>query len=295
MRVLRNVVHPWLLNILILHNLLNAERDLDCVEAFAGVGSIASAFIDGGYAAATFDRATVSADHNVLAYTGLVILLGLICRIRAGGLLWLAPPCGLWGFMSSSVHRRCKTAPWGNESNAGVREANAICCIVFSLVRLAWARNIRVIIEQPDRSHLYDIPALQSTMTLCGFQSVVTWMGSFGLFCPKPMNLRGDARFLGALRRDKPAASMLGPAPDGPAYVVDIEGRVSGTRALASTGNYTNDFGQAVLQAYVRSLPAIRNEVARTDADANPCPDQPMFGPEDDDAFSRFYMIPGNM
>lgn len=110
----------------------------------------------------TFERfdTVLDAAHNILTRSGLVLVLSMVMRVKENGLLVLGPPCGMWVFMSQSVHKRTRRQPEGDITVAKVREANMIARIVAGIVKLAVSRNVRFIIEQPISSQLFHFPAI---------------------------------------------------------------------------------------------------------------------------------------
>lgn len=93
------------------HGGVPPERDLDFIEVFAGEAAVSKALRAMGYFGATMDLRRDSL-HNVLQPIGMLTLLALVMRLRPQGLLWLAPVCSTWVFMSrGSTGRRDLCAP----------------------------------------------------------------------------------------------------------------------------------------------------------------------------------------
>ena len=86
------------------------ERDLDFIEVFAGEAAVTKALRAMGYAGACMDLRR-DARHNVLQPVGFITLLGLVMRLRPRGLLWLAPVCSTWVFMSRGSTGRRELRP----------------------------------------------------------------------------------------------------------------------------------------------------------------------------------------
>ena len=79
----------------------DVERRIDVVELWSGVGSVASAARARSLAAETFDVAD-DPEQDILKKRGFKIALGMVLRIRVGGLLWMAPVCSSFCWLSSS-------------------------------------------------------------------------------------------------------------------------------------------------------------------------------------------------
>jgi len=77
----------------------HTPRNLECVEIFAGVGSVAAA------ASELNLRGSTETTEDVTTQQGFRTAVGLVMRLVPAALLWLAPVCSSWGFMNSS---RCK-------------------------------------------------------------------------------------------------------------------------------------------------------------------------------------------
>lgn len=243
------------------------QRDVDLVEVFSGRGQLAAAFRDGNYQVATFDIVD-NPQQDATTLQGIFYLIILILRVVPGGLVWLAPPCQLWTFMASSVHKRTRSAPAGDTSNTKVREANQIARVVAAVILLAHSRGARVFVEQPRGSHLFRYKYVArafhhialSQRRRAPWRRVITYMGAFGGPLVKPLEIWTTARFGQRLARLAPE-----PPPEmqrSQYYTVVGSKSVTGKKKLAESGHYTRAFGEAVLQYYILSKAAIAAEVA---------------------------------
>ena len=86
------------------------ERDLDFIEVFAGEAAVTKALRAMGHTGACMDLRR-DARHNVLQPVGFITLLALVMRLRPRGLLWLAPVCSTWVFMSRGSTGRRELRP----------------------------------------------------------------------------------------------------------------------------------------------------------------------------------------
>ena len=88
----------------------------------------------------------------------------LRCKIRGMGLF--AVPCNSFNWMRSSQHCRNFTYPWGNCEHAWVQDGNVLasrsCLIILVLI----ARSCFWMTENPDRSHLSNMPPLMHVMAI---------------------------------------------------------------------------------------------------------------------------------
>lgn len=265
-------------------------RDLDCVEAYAGVAAIARAFTAAGLASRAYDK-VISEEDDVLTVTGLVRLFWLVLRLKPGGLLWAAPPCSMWSFMSSSVHCRTKKNPRGDRTRYSVREANNVARITACVIKIATFRGVRFCMENPGR-RIGAYPPMARALAYARAGITTVYLGAFGGPLPKPVTVWSNARFVARLQRPKP------PTPDQeqtelyytqvawrsaacvrwvPRLLVGYglfsaeldaraaceAGAVNGKPALAETGAYPDAFGEAVLQCFLASRGKILEELRR--------------------------------
>ena len=237
--------------------LVGLVHDLDFVEVFAGQGNMTKAFLALGMAAEQFETLE-GPGQDLTTLNGLCAVIIMVLRVKEGGLVWLAPPCNLFSWMSSSVHKRSKLNPRGNLSLPTVRRSNKIARIAAGLVRLAHALKVRVAVENPRNSGLFRYHPMKKALQMCRAEKNLTWLGPFGCPIPKPLELHGNARFLPRLVRSKPCMMDFN-ADD--YYDVSLTGEVTGKRKLQETAVYPVAFGQAVAERYLASRPFILQEL----------------------------------
>jgi hypothetical protein len=85
-------------------------RDLDVFEVWAGVGSIVKAARRHKLNAASMEILDDSS-QDVSSASGFMNAVQLVLSLKIGGLLWLAPVCSSFVWLSSSVCKRLCTAP----------------------------------------------------------------------------------------------------------------------------------------------------------------------------------------
>lgn len=120
---------------------------LDFVEVFAGDQSISRGMRMLGYRGLSLDQ-RYDPSHNVLCPVGLMVLLHAVLNVRPGGVLWAAPPCSTWVWMSRfSSGRYLHVA--GDPRSEYVRGQNALVERLLFVLEVAMARGVWWIIEQP--------------------------------------------------------------------------------------------------------------------------------------------------
>lgn len=180
------------------------------------------------------------------------------------------PPCSLFIFLSSSVHKRHQLGPRGDESNLKVKLSNlltenlAVCIRAVSLIK-----RVQVLLEQPLSSTMFALPIWQQLATDLEFESIETHMGFFGHFMSKPTTLFGNLEYITWLQRKVKGNKLRAALADKVKknrtkfekklctplrlYVKSKGGSVSGGPDLALSAAYTTAFTNAVFRAWFRS------------------------------------------
>ena len=241
-----NFLPEWLLPVLLLEwaALAGAESDLDVVELFAGEAEVSKSCEACDLKVVAVDALHGTAEANLQTLRGVRYAISMILRLKAGALLWLAPPCSGWVFLSSSCHKRNSSNDYrGNRRNPGVAADNSLAHVVAALCRLASWWGITFILEQPADSVLFNFGCVKKALNMCGAIFTRTFAQAFDPSFPirKPFRLAATAVWASSLRRNKPWTSTVGHG----CYTVDSDGRVSGHRSLSETAAYPHEFGQA--------------------------------------------------
>lgn len=176
------------------------EHDaLDAVEICAGEGQLSRALHDCGYNVKPFD-VRYSGNHNILRTTGFVTILAAVRNIRKHGLLFLAPPCSTWVFLSQGSTKRNWWNPAGGDSKK-VLLANVLVMRLLYLIYYAHQRGVYFVIEQPMTSVLFVWKPVQMLLEWCRARRVAFPMGAFGSPTMKMTALWGTLPNLSSLHR----------------------------------------------------------------------------------------------
>ncbi len=231
-----------------------ATRDLDFLEMFAGDGSVSRGLRLRGLVGAAMDL-RFDARHDIMTSVGFLCALKLLARVRPGGLLWSAPPCSSWVYMSrGSTGRHERVAGW-YDTRPLVATQNALAARVASLCSLASARGVWWIVEQPSSSLMFEYCPWVVLAEGLRPRFVRSYMGAFGADTPKLTLLVGTAPFLGELKRGlRPSDGQRIRNLDVSLTKRSADGRISGSKALKGTQSYPLGFGNAVAAAFVRQL-----------------------------------------
>ena len=157
---------------------LHGPRDLDVVEIFAGVASIAGAAKEAGYRAMAFDKSRVpgltdslssEVSEDVSCEHGFLHAVSLVMRLRVGGLLWIAPVCSSWVWLNVSMTKRSADNCYkGDTKYKPVQEGNHIAILCAFLLELAFARKLQAVLENPPVSYIWKFPPLASCLERLG-------------------------------------------------------------------------------------------------------------------------------
>ena len=147
-------------------SMMPAERDLSCVELWAGVGSIARAAGSEGMDVIAMDINRIPGEtnvsgpktENILLKQGFMSALRTVLRLRPSGLLWMAPVCSSFVFMNSSNCKRTKENPAGNTAYGPVKDGNRVALIAAFFYALAMLIGCKPVMEQPSGSMMFRLP-----------------------------------------------------------------------------------------------------------------------------------------
>ncbi len=247
------------------------ERDLCCLDLFSASRAIERSFLLADDAAVALDI-QLSPLFDITCKVGFFKILDVVLRLQCFALLFAGPPCSLFVWLSSSVHRRCAKNLLGNTANYKVRLSNLIVANLAPLLRLASERSVWWILEQPRASWLLKQAAIVGLSSCCETLSVQTWMGSYGHMMPKPTTLLGTLPTLPMLIRDPPGRSS-GPGRSGPSsssagcsgqhdreycFYTKHGKQVTGGRDLHLSASHTEAFAMQTHAAWERAVENMR-------------------------------------
>ena len=251
---------------------LGPTPQLDFAELFAGAGSVHRHMKELGYQGRAMDREYCE-DHDILTPLGFVVAARIAASIRPGGVLWLAPPCSSWVWLTRGSSGRHLGA-MGDITQPGIVAQNALVERCMLLCELVHRQGAHYIIEQPASSVLWDYPAVHACLKRHGLQGpCVLDMGAYGGSSVKPTHLWGTAPYLQDLARRCNAADRARLEAEGVKTTrrwTDADGRkcCQGTGDLKGTQAYPEGWGVAHAHAFAEhyGLPSgSLDHVAATD------------------------------
>ena len=238
-------------------------RLISYLEVFAGERAVSRAMAMFGYDGRSMDLRH-SDPHNFLSPAGFLTVISTVMSMHQHAVIWLAPPCSTWVWVSRHSTGRDMDV-MGNAESRYVASQNALVARMVFVLVLAIKRNVYFIIEQPTSTLMFEHPAMKQF--LARFSSMVSrvelHMGSFNLKSQKDTILLGTAPYLSEMGRkmtpaEREAMSSSADCIQTTKIYVDARGqkRCSGTAQLKGTQAYPLQFGALHALAFKKSLHA---------------------------------------
>jgi hypothetical protein len=239
---------------------LHVVPNLTYVEAFAGDRSVSWGMDLLGYEGRSFDT-RIDPSHNFLSPIGFLLICMSIMAVHRGGVLWGAPPCSTWVWMSRHSTGRSEATILGNPASDYVRSQNALVTRLVHVLALCNERGVFWIVEQPQSSLMFLHPHMKRFLEKSKVQvhRVSMQMGAFSLDSTKGTTLLGTAPYLPELARTLTSGERAAMGNDrlvtAKTYV-DAWGikRCVGAADLKKTQSYPRSFGCAHGLAYRYNL-----------------------------------------
>ena len=242
---------------------------LDAAELFAGVSAITHGLRACGFSCVPVDI-TYCGDGmmDILTPEGFSLCISLILRMgmQGQGLLWLAPVCSTWIFMSMGSTGRSWFNPLGDTWKACVQEANVMNARAVLLCILAGALGVTWILEQPRTSVFHETPRFQwLAKTTQVWEADDVEMGAYGGSSKKSLKLFSNRKWVGRLRCRVPKGKRFTDTQLTKVYW-DAKGnrRITGGAKLKQSQAYPELFGLHVAATYRQSMAADKEPVAAT-------------------------------
>ena len=144
------------------HHCEHLDRDLQVVEIWSGVESIAGAASHLGLASAAFDVCRDSA-QNILQLQGLREATSLVGRVVQGGLVVLAPECKSFCGLCINGSRRHEQDE-GADSKAWVAEGNEMAMVAMMFLCPCVSRGVHCLVENPHGNYFWKYGPVASTL-----------------------------------------------------------------------------------------------------------------------------------
>jgi hypothetical protein len=252
-------LHGWILTWLLpIANLLvsaDTIQDLDGVEFFSGCEAVTRGMTSHGCVCMPFDR-VIDPMLNMNSDAGFAHAVELVLRLRPGSLIWGAPPCSSFVFMSRGTTLRSQDNPLGNVEHRGVRHANMVVARLVMLLMLGLLRGCQFCVEQPGTSLMGRLACWEFLMNHFTVHMARTWMCAFGAPTPKHTILWCSDVWVHKLVRKKlkltdRSATMRLPPTTIRYTSKDGRSRVQGGPGLKQTQAYPTLFGEEVARHFL--------------------------------------------
>ena len=113
-----------------------------------------------------FDNVTHHEEENLATVLGFLLGLQQVLRVRKKGLVWLGLPCGSFGFICSSLHKRSLDSPLGDTNRRFVQTGNLLSSRGIMLAILGMVRGTYYFVEHPGRTMLAAFPYMRFALAL---------------------------------------------------------------------------------------------------------------------------------
>ncbi|CAK9112301.1 unnamed protein product [Durusdinium trenchii] len=165
-------------------------RSISLLDLFGASERMSRAWQSHGLLTASYDIKNDQQD-DITTRGGFFRLAERGLLLVAGALIFAAPPCSLFIFLSSSVHRRKAANDFrGDQRRFKVRLSNCILQNMVCFLReLAVFRHFYLVIEQPTSSVMWKVPEMKDLLSSFRMKRVFTWLGLFGHRLQKGTNL----------------------------------------------------------------------------------------------------------
>jgi hypothetical protein len=139
------------------------NRTIDVLEIWSGVGSVTAAARCKGLVVQCIDLISGEPHCDVLSREGFLHAVSLVLQVVPGGLVWMAPVCSSFVWLSASISQRSKENDFrGNQTVKSVIDGNLGADIAAFLFALAWSRGVHAAIENPPGSTVWKYPAVRA-------------------------------------------------------------------------------------------------------------------------------------
>ena len=226
------------------------------VEFFSGVQSITKGLMTNGIDTIPYDL-NINQQMDFNSDVGFAFAVWLVLRLQPGGVLFAAPPCSSWVWVSRSSSGRSYDCPLGNQLRKKVRDANILVSRLVLLMALALGRGCTIAWEQPGGTLMHFHPKMRMFMQKFKIYEIWTWMGMYGAPTAKATRLWCSHRWIRGMYQKLDKSKI--PVYNGQEMVVefhDVLGlkRATGRKGLKSSQSYPLAFGEAFANKYSKNM-----------------------------------------
>ena len=162
------------------------ERRLDSVELYSGKKAITRAMWGFGAESDCFDK-EYHDSMDLCTKLGFKLALTKVLRVKKCGMVWAAPVCSSWIFLSRSQTKRTKAKAAGDTSKTFVKDANIMTDHTMVILAVAFARGCDIYVEQPTSSLMPEYPIAKELFQWANVVKVSTCLKAFCSESCKPL------------------------------------------------------------------------------------------------------------
>jgi hypothetical protein len=212
---------------------------------------------------------------------GFCLAVMMILKMKPGAVLWLAPPCGSWVWLSRWSTGRGPLSVLGKTYIDNIAAQNALVGRLCYIIALATKRNVYWVIEQPSSSLMWNHPRLERLMAKLGqtISQAFLEMGAWHMLCRKDTFLKGHAPHLEQMQRRMSSKQKMWMKTNG--HKINLatrrEGKSTGDEdGLKASQSYPLLFGIDHALAYKSLLPCTDDPPSFADCLADDISDSDM-------------------
>ena len=218
----------------------------DYVEYCAGTANLSKELIRSGFWGASLDKLYLEDDHDMLSLKGIKLFITMLLASRFGALHWFGTCCSSFVVLCQSVSLRSALNSFvGDETRNFVAAGNSMSEVSALLFFLSLIVQCCPVLEQPMSSTMPLTPSWHAILMFFQCVRTPTYMGQYGGFTQKPLQLWHKPGTFEGLARSRPSFALQTLASR------DHEGNFTGKKdLLVISGAYTVQFGSAVASIF---------------------------------------------
>ena len=235
------VLVPLLLQVLDYPPPLQETCDLHSLELFAGKAEISHACSRLGFKSVAYDKSySDTLINDLVATIGFKRAMELAARVRPHGMVWAAPVCSSWVWISRSGSGRSSADAAGHLHVPRIRHSNKMVVHLVLLMLLAWVRGCHIFVENPVSSVINFFSPFSDFLESCMPHKATVHLGSYGADTQKSVTIWSTSSLVQRLRVPMQRAGAT-------LATRTASGSVTGKgKALKASQAYPRKFGEAV-------------------------------------------------
>ena len=243
----------------LIHSVIDTIDDLSCrplqsVELFSGEQAISHAVRSQSFPAGSFDK-RYHVDEDLSKPKGFSLALVMVMQIVRFGMLWGAPVCSSWVWVSRSRTGRSRQDARGATKYLSVRDSNAMVEFTTLLFVIAYGRGVEIYLEQPQSSVMPWYPCVEALFQWVNMTKLPVQLGTYGGESSKPVFIwtsETNVRIHFRIRRG--GTQKLEASKKKKLCVRSATGAVTGIKsALKNSQHYPTEFGVTIADCCVAS------------------------------------------